>query len=421
MSNKKFLLALSMSMLICAFFVGCNGERTPDQAESGERTTITFWNGFTGPDGPVLQMLVDEFNETNENGVYIDMDIMPWDVLFQRLATVLAVQEGPDIIAFATEHIGTYALPGAIAPIGEIFSSGRIDSSVIPPYFYENLQFNGQHFGVPMNFATLLLYYNKDLFEAAGLDPERPPASWDELEDFALRIRAIENMDVYGFGLAVSQTIPMWPIMVWGGGGDFIQNGRSVLNSEANVATITRWADLIVNSNIAPPIMTGAEIDSLFASGRLGMYFVGPWATTGFTEGGLNFGVAPAPAGPAGPITLATGVAMVMTSSSQNQEAVFDFFEWWNSPDTQVRWSLGTGFPLARTDVLDDPRLEENPFIIAFSSVANDARFHLQQLTNFSQIESEIIVPALETILLLGADVRETLDRFSADLDTLLD
>ena len=419
MKTIKPFAALLLGAVILA---GCGSTESPTVDDSSEeRTVITFWNGFTGPDGQILQELVQEYNETNTKNVEIVLDIMPWDILFQRLATSLPVQQGPDIIAFATEHIGTYASLGALANIDDIYARGLVDSTLIPPALHENLQFGGSYYGVPMNMATLMMFYNRDIFEMAGLDPNRPPTTWDELEEFALAIAQVPDENFYGFGLAVRETIPMWPIMIWGNGGNFIHNGSSVLHSDANVETITRWSTLIRDEGIAPPILTWAEIDMLFQSGRLGMYFVGPWATGMFESAGLNFGVAPVPSGPNRTVTLGTGVAMVKTATSLEQEAVYDFFRWWNTSDVQVRWSLGTGFPLARTDAIDDPRLQENQFVIDFSSVTGYAEFYLQQLTNFSQIDTQVLVPMLETILLTDADVRETLEQFSAQLDKLLE
>ena len=436
MNYKRQSSVIIVIVLVLSLLAGCGTAPLPSSQQAGsvaegespaagisgeeEKTVITYWNGFTGPDGPVLQELIKEYNETNTANVEVVVDIMPWDVLFQRLATVLPVQEGPDIIAFATENIGTYVRPGALAAVDDIFASGQIDSALIPPALNENLKFNGSYYGVPMNMATLLLYYNKDIFALAGLDPESPPTTWNALEEYALRITQIPDQDLYGFGLAVKETIPMWPIMLWGNGGDYIEDGRSVFNSDANVETITHWANLIKENQIAPAVLTGAEIDKLFESQRLGMYFCGPWATGGFANAGVNFGIAPVPAGPARSVTLGTGVAMVMTASSREQEAVYDFFSWWNTADVQVQWSLGSGFPLARTDAIDDPRLQQNQYVVDFSSVTGDAEFYLQQLTNFSQIDTQVIIPALESILLTNADVREALDQYSAELDNLL-
>ncbi len=297
---------------------------TEDNAEAetnnGEKTVITFWNGFTGSDRETLEALVKEYNETNDKNIEVQMDIMPWDSFYQKLATALPVGEGPDILAMATERIGSYADPGALAAVDDIYSSGIVDETVVPETLKENLKYDGKYYGVPMNFATLLLYYNKTIFEEAGLDPEKAPETWEELEQYAQQI--VEKTGKYGFDMAVKDTTPMWCIMLWGNGGDIIKDGKAVFNSPENVETVTRWAENIRDKKFGPEVLTGGEIDKLFESQKLAMYFCGPWATNGFTNAGIDYGVAQAPKGPKEQVTQANAVGMYMTSSSKNKEAV---------------------------------------------------------------------------------------------------
>lgn len=213
----------------------------------------------------------------------------------------------------------------------------------------------------------------------------------------------------------------MWCIMLWGNGGDFIKDGKAVFNSPENVETITRWAENIRDKKFGPEVLTGGEIDKLFESQKLVMYFCGPWATTGFKNAGIDFGVAQAPKGPEQQVTQANGVGMFLTASSKNKEAVYDFFKYWNSVDTQVEWCLGTGFPPARTDIADDARLNENPYIKEFAKPANESQMYLQQLTNFADIENQAITPAFEKILLQNADVKESLDEANDIIQSMLE
>lgn len=419
---KKILAALlSLSMLL-GLLTACSNQKQTETKNPDEKTVITFWHGFTGTDGQVLQDIVADYNATNTLNVEIQVEVMSWDSLYQKLATALPAGEGPDIIAYNTEYIASYAESGALAAIDDLYAENGVDASSIPAAMEENLKYNGKYYGVPCNMATLLMYYNKDLFAAAGLDPEAPPTTWDELEEMALTLtKEVNGEQQYGFGMATNNTIPMWPIMIWAGGGDFVgADGKSVINSAENVATITRWAKLIKEDGIAPAVMTGGDIDNLFAAGKLGMYFCGPWATGTFDAAGINYGLAACPAGPAGQATLGTGVAMVMTAASQNKEGVYDFFKYWQSDDAQVKWSLEVGYPLTNTTVASDSRLDANPNIAAFSEACEYAHFYLQQLTCFSEIDTDIITPAIEEILLTDADVQEVLDRAAEAMNTVM-
>lgn len=421
MKNKKRIMALALSaaMVVTLFPQSVMAE----EKDKGEKTIITYWNGFTGTDGDVMQEIVDDYNATNTMNVEVQMERVSWDTLYQQLATSLPVGEGPDITAFATEKIGGYAEAGAIVPIDDIYESGQVNAENIPEVFNENLQYGENYYGVPVNIASLALYYNKDLFDEAGLEYPTDEWTWDDLEEAALAMtKEVDGEQQYGFGMATNNTIQMWPIMIWAGGGDFIQDGKSVFNSSENVETITKWADLIRDKKIGPATCTGADIDTLFSTGKVGMYFCGPWTAGTLDTIGLNYGIAGVPEGPGGKATLAQGVGMYMTSSAQEEkkDAIYDFFTYWQSVDAQVKWSGSVGYPLANTAVADDPRLAENEAVKVFSEQVPYAHFYLQQLTNFNEIDADVITPAIEKILLDDADVKETLDEAAKQMDMLL-
>ena len=419
MRKMKKMLAVIMGVSMVA------GVTSAVHAESadGDKTVITYWNGFTGTDGEVMQKIIDTYNETNTLNVEVQMERVSWDTLYQQLATSLPTGEGPDITAFATERIGGYAESGAIMPINDIYESGEVDSSKIPEVFDQNLRYDGDYYGVPVNIASLALYYNKDLFDEAGIDYPNDDWTWDDLEEAAIALsKEVDGEQQYGFGMATNNTIQMWPIMIWACGGDFIQDGKSVFNSKENVDTITKWADLIKNEKIGPATCTGAEIDTLFSTGKLGMYFCGPWAAGSFDAAEVNYGIAGVPAGPAGKATLAQGVGMYMTSSApeEKKEAIYDFFAYWQSIDAQVEWSGSVGYPVANTDAAKNERLADNEVVKLFSDQVQYAHFYLQQLTTFNEIDVDVITPAIEKIMLEDADVQEVLDEAAASMDNLL-
>ncbi len=113
---RKRLLALGLAgiMAASAALTGCSGsngtaetksEAAQTEGSEGGKTVITFWNGFTGSDKDTLEALVQKYNDTNDKNIEVQMNIMPWDSLYQKLATVLPVGEGPDILAFAPERL----------------------------------------------------------------------------------------------------------------------------------------------------------------------------------------------------------------------------------------------------------------------------------------------------------------------------
>ncbi|MCD9020829.1 ABC transporter substrate-binding protein [Cohnella silvisoli] len=416
-TRKPWIAALALLLLVSTLLAACN-----NKGKSDEEVTLTFWNGFTGPDRPAYEAMVNEFMKAHPK-IKIEMDIQPWDTLLAKLPTSLVSGKGPDIAAFNASLIPQYAKAGNILPLEDLYSSKDIDQSVLPPSLVKQMQFDGKFFGAPANFATLMMYYNKDLFKAAGLDPEKPPATWDEWKDAILKTTKSEGSDKqYGLVIGDHATIPNWPILIWGGGGDITSaDGKSSLLADSKtIAAVKFWSDLVINDGISPVNLTGAEADKLFLSSKAAMSVTGPWMTPGFTAAGLNYAVAPIPVGPGGPVTLADSVALVGGKNTKHKEAVFEFMKFWNSKEQQITLSVQSGFPPARTDLANDPGLKKNAFAAQFATVANDARFYLGGQEQASKIDNDLFIPAIQTITNKKGSVEDVLKDADKKLNDLL-
>lgn len=222
--------------------------------------------------------------------------------------------------------------------------------------------------------------------------------------------------------IADHATIPNWPILIWGGGGDIVSDDRrsSRLADPATIEAVKTWSDLVIGHGISPINLTGAEADKLFQTGKAAMEITGPWMTPGFAEAGINFDVAPIPVGPGGPVTLADSVALVAGKDTKHKEAVHAFMKFWNSKEAQIMLSVQSGFPPARTDLADDPELQKNEFAAKFSTVANDARFYLGGLEQASRIDDDIFIPAIQAILNQQDTVENALRKADEQLNQLL-
>ena len=213
---------------------------------------------------------------------------------------------------------------------------------------------------------------------------------------------------------------PMWPILIWANGGGVINDqGCSLLADPKTIEAIKSWADLIVNNSITPIGMTGQDADNLFAAEKAAFEMNGPWAAAQYDTAGINFDVAPIPVGPAGPVTLASTVPMVLSSSSENKEAVYEFMIWWLSKETQKKLALGAGFPPVRTDMADDPDLSQNPLLPKFAAAVPYSRLFLPMVEQFAQIDLDIFQPAIGRIS-RGESAEAVLKEYDNILNQLL-
>jgi len=387
-----------------------------------ESVTITFWNGFTGPDRPVVEALVEEFNES-QDAITVEMDISPWDVFFDQLLPSLASDDGPDFVGMDAAQLPQYAERGVFRDLSDYYADESTESDALVQVAVEAAQWQGVPYGVPMNFTTTMLYWNKDLFEAAGLDPEQPPTTWDELADYATQLTD-ESTGQYGLVLADHDTVPMWPILLWGNGGGVVSDDgtTSLLGTPETMEALELWGGLVRDDGISPIGLNGADADKLFQTGKAAMQMVGPWMTTGFTEAGINFGVTVPPEGPAGPVTLGLSVAFAVNNGSDDAEAAaaLEFIKFWNSTQSQVTWALGSGFPPNRTDI-PEADLSENPYTIDFGANADIARFYLVNVQEFTTINTNIFEPALQRLLNGDGSVEDLFPNASEEAQAVLD
>jgi multiple sugar transport system substrate-binding protein len=387
-------------------------------AASGGHVTLTYWNGFTGPDGPTVTALVSQFNKTHPN-ITIKMSIMPWDVFYQKLLPAFASGNAPDIVAMDTQQLPQYAAKNVFLPLTSYYSNAANDTSALVAGAVAGTKVNGTEYAVPANFAPLMLYWNKKLFAAAHISG--PPQNWAQWQADVVKLSHGGSSPQYGMALAENNTIPMWPILLWENGGGVTNPDatQGMLSDPASVGAVTQWSQLVLKDGIAPQNITGAEADSLFQAQKAAMEMNGPWATTGYQSAGVDFGLAPIPAGPQKTVTLADVVAMSVNAKDNPSQvsAAETFMTWWNSKSTQVDYAVHTGFVPTITGVTAAD-LAANPDVAQFESVEGTAQpYNLG--TQYTNIETNTWEPAIEKIL-QGAPVAATLNGANTRVNSYL-
>ena len=375
---------------------------------SGGHVTLTYWNGFTGPDEPAVKALVAKFNQTHKN-ITIKMSIMPWDVFYEKLLPAYAAGNGPDIVAMDSQQLPQYAAKNVFAPLTSYYSSSANGTSSLVSAATDATKVKGTEYAVPANFAPLMLYWNKTLFKQAGLSG--PPKNWSQWQADAVKLSKGGKSPQYGIALAENNTIAMWPILLWenGGGVTNADATKSMLSDPGTISAVDQWSKLVIKDGIAPKNITGAEADSLFQAQKAAMEMNGPWATTGYQSAKVNFGLAPIPAGPKKSVTLADVVGMSVNAKdgSAQQAAAQTFFTWWNSKSSQIYYAVHTGFVPTNTGVTASD-LKANPDVADFQSVSKAARAY-NLGTQYTNIETNTWEPAIEKIL-QGSPVSSTLN-----------
>ena len=393
MQAKKLLAAVAVTATVALGVAGC---APAGDGSDGGVVTLTYWSGFTGGDKQAYEDLIQKFNDEHEN-IQIDYQLQPWDSIAQKLPTAIAAGSGPDLATpdYNVATIQQYASNSLALPLDDLIGDGdtQVGEGILPQTVTDSFSLDGKLYAAPANYATLLLYYNKDLLDAAGLEV---PTTIAEFQDDAVTLS--DGNGQYGFAIPDNATIPNWPVLIWADGGDLIQDGCSALGSDATIGTVEKWAGLVRDDKISPVGSTGQEAQDLFAAGKTAFQINGPWAAGAFTEAGINFGVAPVPVGASGaPVTLASTVPTIVSATTKHPKEAQEFLAWWLSKDTQAQLSTAAAYAPSRTDMADDPAITSNPTVAAFTAEVPNARLYLPTEKDFSKIDVDIFTPAIQS------------------------
>lgn len=410
--------AIAAASTVSILLAGC-GDNGASGGTSGGVVKLTMLTGFTGPDAPSYQALIKDFNASHPK-IQVTMSAEPWATIGQKLPASWATGQGPDLATPSSDPgaIFTYIKTNSVLPLDPAVGTGadQIDSGAFPASVKSAFTVQGKLYAVPANMATLVLYYNKDMFSAAGI--AKPPATEDEFIAAAKKLTEGSGgkPSQYGLSLADNNTIQMWPILQWMSGGDIVgPDDCAVVNSPAGVAALTKWSRLVGKDHISPVGQAGADADTLFSSKKAAMEINGPWAAAGFKSAGVDLGIAQVPVGSAGPVTLASTVPLMIARTSKHPAEAKEFLSWYTGKTAQAQFSKISGFPPARTDL---GSAVENPTAAQFAQALPHAKLYLAGQQNATRIDADAYVPFIQKIE-RGADVQSAADSAAKKINSL--
>lgn len=357
---------------------GCSGPTSSSSTASSGPVSLTFWHGYTEADGKVLDKIVQDFN-ASQTGVKITTTTKTWAVIGDTLLPALSAKQGPDIVALPAENLPVYAAKGAFAKLDDFYASDTTKAAKLNPNAVEMEKVGDSYYGIPTGFVPLSVIYNKALFAQAGISTF--PTTWDEWVSDAKKLTVDQNGDgtpeQYGLALPDHATVGngVWASLFYGNGGALVDGGKSVVDSDANVQTLTYWAKAVSQDKISPTGLDGVASDKLFSSGKAAMEVGGPWMASVATENKIDYGIAGIPAGPKGQGASAIGISAAVTAQAgaAKKAAAEKFFDYLFSKDVATQWSLGSGWPPLRTDVAATD-VSSNPVVASLTEIAGTAK-----------------------------------------------
>ncbi len=401
MNKKLAAVVLGGALAASMSFAAC--------AEGGEKVQITFWHAMGGVNGETAQALVDDFNASqDEIEVHAEYQGSYDDAITKLKAAMQSGQGLPDVCQMY--DVGTKFMvdSGAAVPVEDMFESTGYDPASVMDVITSYYTTDGKQYAMPFNVSTPMLYYNKDVFEAAGLDPNTPPTTYDEVLEYAQKIvesgaapvgyshyiygwyfeQQLAGLGAYYGNNENGRTEPITAV-------DFDQNGGGLKVFET-------WKKLYDSGYFENYGTVGADTQTAFFAGQVGMIIESTAILKNATNSStFEIGTGNLPKieeNEEGGVIIGGGALWMMDSEDQaKKDAAWKFIEYCTTPEAQAKWSMGTGYfainPAAYETEDFKAYLEENPnFMTAINQLnATPVNNYTAGVLSGVQTESRLI------------------------------
>lgn len=407
---RAFAVALSAVVVAAGCAPGSSGMR-------GEGDALVYWRTLTGAAGDAQDALVARYNASEPELPAVSEFQGSYADLAAKVMTAAAAGRGPDVTQLGTFEIREFARAGLLVDLRPFLTGpDGVDTSDWPGTMLQAGEVDGGLYWLPFNVAVPVLYYNQDVFDAAGV---APPETWTDF--FALCRDLTERK---GDGSAARAGVALWDItwpfvsMVWSEGGELTDRDYDAisLNHPVVVDVMAKVQALVRDGAATLPDKASGGHRAAFLSGRAAMILDSPAAFTELTrDAAFEVGVVIYPAGAAGRVYApgGGGIAMLSVCPEDRRPAAWAFMKSLLSPEALADYAQRSGY-LAFTDAaraaaadwLADPRVQELhralPYIRGDFSVTAAPPVR----TAFDE--------AFHAIVIKGVDAKQALDAANA-------
>ncbi|WP_205712115.1 ABC transporter substrate-binding protein [Euzebya rosea] len=386
---------------------------------SGDAVELTYFTFSAAPDHlEDLDRIIAGFEEENP-GVTIEVQTAAYDDYFTQLQTRVAGGSAPDTFELNYENFVTYAEAGTLMDLDATVGDA-VDPSVFYPRAYEVFAHDGVQYGLPATFSNVVLFYNADLFDAAGMD--YPTADWT-WEDERAAAEALTDADagVWGTFQPVS-FFEYFKVLAQNGGEFFTADGSDVAFDSPEGVEAAEWLLSKVGTIMPTEADMGGQDDAaMFKSGQLAMWHNGIWQFAAMADADFTWDVVVEP----GNTTDASHFfanAVVASTDTEHPDEAAAWLQYIASSDTAVQTRLESDWelPAVADESLFEPWLEVTPpanRAAVFESL--DAVVVPPVIAQQAQLQ-DAVDAALEQARLGQIDAQAAVDQAAADIRGLL-
>lgn len=392
---KRIAILIASLVLVTACGGGgstpaSSGPAADETAPAGKVVEVSFWHGFAaGANQDATNTLVQKFNEAHTGKIHVTATFAgDYDTTFSKIKAAVQANQTPSMVQIY--DVGTRFMIDSkqITPMQHFIDEDKY-STDLEPVIANYFSINGKLNSMPWNNSMPLLYINKDAFTAAGLDPNKPPATLDEIRADAEKLTkkdASGQTVQYGFGAAIygwflEQFAARADVQMCNNGNGRDKNATKMLSDSPQLVKVMDWWKQMLADGLA--LNTGrttANMQTAFKAGRVAITLESTGALGGFINGSkFQVGAGPYPRSESskagGPIVGGASLWILNNNHpAYEQRAAWEFVKFLEQPDSMAYWHTKTGyFP-------DTRKSQEDPTDVAFRQTRPQFDAALQQL-----------------------------------------
>ena len=370
--SRRGFLALGGGAGAAAFLAACGGGKSATDAAQGAASpsgsftagyngpavTLSYWNGFTGGDGPFMKKLVAQFQKENPK-ITVQSNTIEWAQYYQRLPAAVTAGKGPDVGAMHLDQLATNAARKVIVPVDDLAKSLGLTEADFTPEVWQAGIYKGARYGIPLDVHSLAMYYNTDEFKKAKV--AAAPKDDASLQDALSKLK--------GAGISTPFWMPTrWPAhlmflsLLWQNEGEpYAEDGsKATFDSDAGVKALT-WMRSIVEKGYSP---ANVAIDSqyvAFKNQKLAVTWDGIWQINDLNAAKLPYELAPLPVIGSKNAVWANSHNFYLTKQASQDpnrlQAAKTFVDWISKKSAE--WA-GAGMVPARKSVRETPAVQNS-------------------------------------------------------------
>ncbi|WP_181348112.1 sugar ABC transporter substrate-binding protein [Thalassobacillus sp. CUG 92003] len=363
---KKLWLFSLLFLMAVGGLIGCSSDEESggSDGDGGEgKTEITYYSFSAAPDYEgVLEEIVTAFEEENPN-ITVNTELAAYDDYFTKLQTQLAGGNAPDVFELNYENFVQYASKGTLADLSSFIEEDEdFDPSQLNQEAFEAYQYDGKQYGMVESFSNVLTFYNKDLFDEAGVEYPSADWTWEDELAAAEKITDEEN-NVWGTYAPVTMN-EYFKIAQQNGGQLFNEDGEPTVDTEENLEAMNYMVDKVTESGVSPSPgeMSGQAPADLFMNGQLGIVHTGIWMFEAFKDASFEWDVA-LEAGNTQKAHHFFANGLAVSAETDKKEAAYKFARFMSASEqvAKLRVENSWELPAVTNEEVLQPYLEQTP------------------------------------------------------------